>query len=57
MNARTEKESAYNLYNYGFVSGTASYCRLVKKWVSDLEYCPNEANPDSPIRVNRREGI
>jgi len=28
-------------YNYGIVaSGTASYCRLAKKWVHDLKTCP-----------------
>jgi len=27
-------------YNYGFQSGTASYCYLVKKWVSDIKDCP-----------------
>ena len=36
------KYGGNKVYNYGFVSGTASYCRLVKKWVSDLEYCPRE---------------
>ena len=29
-------------YNYGFMSGTASYCRKVSKWVSYLEKCPLE---------------
>lgn len=27
-------------YNYGFCSGMASYCRLIKKWVGDFEKCP-----------------
>ncbi|KKK97355.1 hypothetical protein LCGC14_2653580 [marine sediment metagenome] len=27
-------------YDYGFVSGTASYCKKAKKWVADLEKCP-----------------
>ena len=27
-------------YNYGFMSGMSSYCRLVKKWVHDLKECP-----------------
>lgn len=28
-------------YNYGIVAtGTASYCRLAKKWVHDLKSCP-----------------
>jgi hypothetical protein len=30
-------------YNYGIVAtGIASYCRLAKKWVHDLESCPNK---------------
>ena len=31
-------------YNYGFVSGTASFCRFPKvdKWVSDLDLCPKD---------------
>jgi hypothetical protein len=28
-------------YNYGFVQGGASYCRLLKKWVHDIAICPN----------------
>jgi hypothetical protein len=27
-------------YNLGIVSGMSSYCRLVKKWVHDIENCP-----------------
>ncbi len=27
-------------YNYGFMSGTSSYCRKDKKWVHDLKDCP-----------------
>jgi len=27
-------------YNYGFLQGTAEYCRKDKKWVSDLKKCP-----------------
>lgn len=27
-------------YNYGFTSGTASYCRKAKRWVCDLTECP-----------------
>jgi hypothetical protein len=27
-------------YNYGFLSGTASYCRKVGKWVVDIKKCP-----------------
>ena len=30
-------------YYYGFVSGTASYCRLAKQWVVDLKKCPKQA--------------
>ena len=29
-------------YNYGFVSGTAGYCRKLNKWVSDIEKCPKD---------------
>lgn len=31
-------------YNYGFTSGTSSYCRKDKKWVHDLKQCPLTAN-------------
>ena len=27
-------------YDYGFVSGTSSYCRFARKWLSALEKCP-----------------
>ena len=27
-------------YNYGFISGMSSFCRLSKKWVHDLKSCP-----------------
>jgi hypothetical protein len=27
-------------YDFGFMSGTANYCRLVKKWVHVLPSCP-----------------
>ena len=27
-------------YHYGFVSGTASYCRKRKRWVADFSLCP-----------------
>ena len=33
-------------FNYGFVRGSAPYCRLKRQWVSDLERCPKEDNPD-----------
>ena len=29
-------------YDYGFVRGTDSYCRKVKRWVSALKECPIE---------------
>jgi rRNA maturation endonuclease Nob1 len=29
-------------YNFGFMSGTDSFCRLVKKWVHDLKTCPRK---------------
>jgi hypothetical protein len=31
-------------YNYGFVSGTASYCYLIKKWLHDINECPKQSN-------------
>ena len=34
------KHGGNKRYNYGFASGTAGYCRLEKKWTSDLEKCP-----------------
>ena len=27
--------------NYGFVSGTAGYCKVDKRWTSDMKQCPN----------------
>jgi hypothetical protein len=27
-------------FNYGFVNGTAEYCRKYKRWVSNLKECP-----------------
>lgn len=27
-------------YNYGFMSGTASYCRHDRRWVADMKRCP-----------------
>ncbi len=27
-------------YNYGFVSGTASYCKIKKRFCADMEKCP-----------------
>jgi hypothetical protein len=27
-------------FNYGFMSGTSSYCRKAKRWVHDLDSCP-----------------
>ena len=30
-------------FNYGFMVGIASYCRKVKRWVSDLDKCPLES--------------
>ena len=34
------KYGGNKIYNYGFVSGTASYCRHSKKWAGDLNKCP-----------------
>ena len=42
-------------YNYGFVSGSASYCREVNKWVSDLKKkCPldNAAGQPAPDAID-----
>lgn len=36
------KYAGNKCYNYGFVSGSASYCRFSKKWVADLKECPNK---------------
>ncbi len=35
-------------FNYGFVKGTASYCRFKKAWVHNLKVCPisNATNED-----------
>lgn len=27
-------------YNYGFMSGSSSYCRKDRKWVHNLKKCP-----------------
>jgi hypothetical protein len=27
-------------YNYGFLSGTAGYCRKIKCWVVNIKVCP-----------------
>jgi hypothetical protein len=27
-------------YNFGFLKGTAGYCRKIKKWISDIKKCP-----------------
>jgi hypothetical protein len=40
-------------YNYGFVSGTASYCKIGKKWTSDLIKCPL---PDKEGVVEVKDG-
>ena len=29
-------------YNYGFVQGTANYCRLEKRFIADMKLCPKE---------------
>lgn len=29
-------------FNYGFMSGTSSYCWLVKKWIHDFIGCPKD---------------
>lgn len=34
------KHGGNKRYNYGFVSGTAYYCYLTKKWVQDIKKCP-----------------
>lgn len=35
-------------YNYGFVSGTASYCYFAKRWITDLKECPNQQINSDP---------
>jgi len=35
-------------YSYRFMRGTAAYCRLVNRWICDIETCPlteQEAHP------------
>ncbi len=39
------KHGGNKYYGHGFVSGMASYCRLSKKWVSDMSHCPEIATP------------
>ena len=39
-------------YNYGFVSGSASFCRLDKKWVHDLEKCPLENTQNVQAQID-----
>jgi len=36
-------------YNYGFLSGTAEYCRKIKCWIVDIKDCPKIAE------VNKNE--
>jgi hypothetical protein len=38
-------------YNYGFVSGTAAYCRLMQKWVCDIKTRYGKCSKD----VNARD--
>lgn len=43
LNKNGCKYGGNKAYSYGFSSGTASYCRKVKKFVCDLEEkCPLE---------------
>lgn len=42
-------------YNYGFMSGTAGYCRHVEKWTSDLEECPL-LSTDTEKRAKKDKG-
>ena len=37
---KTCKHGGNKRYNFGFMSGTAGYCKKVNKWTSDLEECP-----------------
>ena len=30
-------------YNYGFVQGTANYCRLEKRWTADIKKCSKKS--------------
>ena len=40
-------------YNFGFMSGTASYCYRDNKWVSDLKKCPigKDKEPNAPPTI------
>jgi hypothetical protein len=50
INNKLCKYGGNKAYNYGFVSGLSSYCRLVKKWVHDLKTCPLiQTTPDKLV--------
>lgn len=40
-------------YNYGFVKGTASYCRYSKRWIHDIERCPIPSNIETEVAPQR----
>ena len=41
-NSGSCKHAGIKRFNYGFVKGAASYCWLVKKWLSDFNGCPKD---------------
>ena len=38
------KHGGNKAYNYGFVSGTASYCYYIRRWLSDIIECPKSGD-------------
>ena len=52
------KHGGNKSYNYGFTSGTASYCRKEKRFLGGMIICPyeNAARNESPSLPARGEG-
>jgi hypothetical protein len=42
-------------YNYGFCSGTAGYCRLIKQWLCDIQRCPMDKKLIRPTTLAKGE--
>ena len=36
------KHAGNKYYNYGFIQGTAAFCKKEKGWIADLKKCPLE---------------
>ena len=41
------KHGGNKVYNYGFVSGTAGYCRLNSRFLASFSSCPKEEITES----------